>query len=96
LEIDHLCRNRSCVNPKHLEVVTRGENVRRGKVSALRSLKEHCPKGHAYEKDGNRLYYNRKSINGRNQYRCRVCHLAYNNAYNARRRKQKEEVSFGD
>lgn len=28
--IDHLCRNKSCVNPEHLEVVTQGENVRRG------------------------------------------------------------------
>lgn len=30
LTLDHLCRNRSCVNPTHLEPVTRGENVRRG------------------------------------------------------------------
>jgi hypothetical protein len=31
--IDHLCRNRACCNPDHLEVVTRGENVKRGVAS---------------------------------------------------------------
>lgn len=30
LDLDHLCRNRGCVNPQHLEVVTRKENLRRG------------------------------------------------------------------
>lgn len=33
LEIDHLCRNRSCINPDHLEPVTRAENQRRGLVN---------------------------------------------------------------
>ena len=33
LEIDHLCRNRACVRPDHLEPVTHMENVRRGWVS---------------------------------------------------------------
>lgn len=45
-EIDHLCRNRGCVNPKHLEAVSHKENMRRGE-SANRK-KTHCSKGHEF------------------------------------------------
>jgi hypothetical protein len=30
LQIDHLCRNRRCCNPKHLQMVTASENIWRG------------------------------------------------------------------
>lgn len=46
-DIDHLCRNPSCVNPKHLEPVTRRENVRRGRCVA-RTI---CKNGHAMTGD---------------------------------------------
>ena len=50
LELDHLCRVRSCVNPEHLEPVTRRENVLRGDAPALAALlsrpKTHCARGH--------------------------------------------------
>lgn len=50
LVIDHLCRNRWCVNPKHLEVVTLAENILRGEsLPAKNKRKTHCPKGHPYD-----------------------------------------------
>lgn len=48
LQIDHLCRNRACVNPAHLEAVTQSENIRRGMVGQPQAARTHCPHGHAY------------------------------------------------
>lgn len=47
LQIDHLCRVRSCVRPSHLEVVTAVENIRRG--SNMGKRKPYCPQGHPYD-----------------------------------------------
>ncbi len=70
LQLDHLCRVRSCVNPDHLEPVTPKENVRRGNFGHggdRNLIKTRCPKGHPYE--GDNLYVRR---NGSRQ--CRACH----------------------
>lgn len=49
LELDHLCRQRCCVNPAHLEPVTHHENVLRGNAGKHLGVKTHCPRGHAYD-----------------------------------------------
>ena len=48
-EIDHLCRVRNCVNPEHLEAVTKLENMRRGRFFNHKREITHCPQGHPYD-----------------------------------------------
>lgn len=49
LELDHLCRTRRCVNPEHLEPVTRRENMIRGEGwGAEHARATQCPHGHPY------------------------------------------------
>ncbi len=52
LDLDHLCRNRKCVNPDHLEPVTRSINCLRGagrfRAGLVKSARTHCQHGHPY------------------------------------------------
>jgi hypothetical protein len=68
-ELDHLCRNRACVNPYHLEEVSRRENVVRSRLSKLNENKTSKYTGVHWDSDSNRwmwsLSFNGKVINGR-------------------------------
>lgn len=72
LVIDHLCRNRACVNPDHMEAVTPLVNHARG----LRAKRAICPKGHAIA--------GANELQRRSGIRCRICANAYAREYQRR------------
>ncbi len=80
MELDHLCRNRLCVNPNHLEPVTSRENTLRGETIPARLITvTHCPEGHEYTKDNTYTY--------KNMRHCRECGKQRCKAWRERKRK---------
>lgn len=51
MEVDHICENRRCVNPEHLEVITHTENIRRSAAISNRAVKKGRQLGLAKRKD---------------------------------------------
>lgn len=83
LQIDHLCRNRGCFNPDHLEAVTPSDNVRRGvSPSAIAVRTNRCKWGHELTPDN---VYVRRDTGSR---QCRECHRR-----RGRERKAREAVA---
>lgn len=74
LVLDHLCRNRACVNPDHLEPVTQRVNVQRGE----RAQRTHCPRGHAYSPENTRVRAGKRN--------CVACHRINQSNYLARKK----------
>ena len=77
LVLDHLCRNRACVNPDHLEPVTPRENVLRGMARQVKADITHCPRGHAYDEPNTYSWRGRRF--------CRACNQAACERYRASR-----------
>lgn len=73
LTIDHLCRNRRCVRPSHLEAVTSRVNTLRSEnPAALNARKVRCPQGHLY--DARNTKVDVRDSGKRRQ--CRACHAS--------------------
>jgi hypothetical protein len=92
MQIDHLCRMRFCVNPKHLEEVTQQENIRRGKAGNNFSKRTHCNYGHPFS--GYNLI-----IRSNGARRCRTCNAGpriTRKEYNERRPKRQADSGSRD
>lgn len=93
LVLDHLCRNRACVNPDHLEPVTSRENVLRGAGSTIRTYHTNvCQRGHLLV--GSNEYI--RPDNGRRM--CRECTRLARQRRTARERLLNEPAcaAYGD
>lgn len=90
LELDHLCRVRHCVNPAHLEPVTRRENTLRGdapdRLRQRHTARTHCPAGHPYDETNT---YHLKDRPGR---QCKECTRARCREYQRRKRAERQQM----
>lgn len=84
LVLDHLCRNRACVNPAHLEPVSFRENILRGVgPTAINARKTHCAHGHPYSEENTA---HRKNKNVPRTRVCRECERKSSREYQKRKR----------
>lgn len=71
LVLDHICRNKSCINNKHLRQVTNSVNVKENTISPCfkNSIKTHCKYGHEFTKEN--------TLQKKDGRRCRTCKRSY-------------------
>ena len=80
LHVDHICRNRSCVNPKHLREVPGKINLLAGEgCCASNAQKDKCANGHFYTEENTIWMKRRNRAAQRYERRCRKCWNAYQN-----------------
>jgi hypothetical protein len=82
LQLDHLCRNRACCNPAHLEPVTPTTNIRRGD---RKTAQTHCSQGHEFTPDNTR--------DTARQRVCRTCERARGRDYQRRIRAERKAAA---
>lgn len=74
LVVDHVCRNRKCINPKHLRFVTPRTNVleNSNSVSAMNARKTKCLRGHVYDAENTKILSNTDSKDSMQRV-CKKC-----------------------
>ena len=86
LALDHLCRNRGCCNPEHLNPCTRGENVLAPgseSLAAVNAAKTHCVHGHEFDDMNTYMWRGRRS--------CRACRKRRSVEFESRQRRQRRK-----
>lgn len=89
LYIDHLCRNRACVNPSHMETVTNRENIRRTPRIAQRAKEMTCAHGHDLKEWGVLRVDPRTTDPESGYYRCKLCSRENALAYHYKNRDER-------
>lgn len=78
MTLDHLCKNKRCFNPTHLEQVTNRENILRGNNRAAQQARQtHCKNGHKFNSENTRLWKNHRS--------CKICSAIWMKAFRERK-----------